>query len=183
PVARPHESRGASPAPVPTRLARPPVPQKAKRAPAPSLAGSQRDLDRLIECTFDLGLYSRRADLGDAAAGEAHRGTAHLLGNLPPACVAHMINGDGDGSEQVELLPLGRARLEPALEFLGDETGGEPALAPAWVTHERGKEWNVVLNPIDYEGIEGAGLQIDGSRTRSRMGHQLGEHRIVKHGD
>src|SRR5262249_5801065 len=47
----------------------------------------------------------------------------------------------------------------------------------------RGKEWNVVLNPIDYEGIEGAGLQIDGSRTRSRMGHQLGEHRIVKHGD
>src|SRR5262249_51493673 len=88
-----------------------------------------------------------------------------------------------DRSDEVELLPLRRARLEATFEFLADETGGEPALAPAWVAHERGKEWNVVLDPIDNEGIEGAGLQIDGSRTRSRMRHQLGEHRIVKHGD
>ena len=79
--------------------------------------------------------------------------------------------------------PCGDARLEAALEFLGDEAGGKPALAPARVLHQRGQERDVVLDPVDDEGIERVGLQVDGRLARGRMRHQLGDHGIVVHGD
>ena len=79
--------------------------------------------------------------------------------------------------------PCGRRRLEAALVFLGDEAGREPSLAPARMLHEGGEEGDVVLDPVDDEGIERVGLQVDGGLARRRMRHQLGDHGIVVHGD
>ena len=94
-----------------------------------------------------------------------------------------MVDGDRHGRQDVEVLALRGARLEAALEFLGDEAGGEPPLAPARVLHERGQEGDVVLDPVDDEGIERVGLQVDGGLARRRMRDELGDHGVVVHGD
>ena len=94
-----------------------------------------------------------------------------------------MVDGDGDRGQQLQLLALRDARLEAALEFLGDESGGEPALAPARVLHQRGEKGNIVLHPVDDEGIERVRLQVDGRLARGRVRHQLGDHGVVVHGD
>ena len=40
-----------------------------------------------------------------------------------------------------------------------------------------------MLDPVDDEGVERVRLQVDGRLARGRMRHQLGDHRIVEHGD
>ena len=79
--------------------------------------------------------------------------------------------------------PSRRARLEAALEFLGDEAGREAPFAPARMLHERGQEGDVVLDAVDDEGVERVGLQVDGGLARGRMRDELGDHGIVVHGD
>ena len=115
--------------------------------------------------------------------GETHRRAGHLIGDLAAAHVGQVVDGDRHGRQDVELLALRRARLEAALELLGDEAGGKPPFAPARMLHERGQEGNVVLDPVDDEGIQRIGLQVDRRLARGRMRDQLGDHGIVVHGD
>jgi hypothetical protein len=71
------------------------------------------------------------------------------------------------------------ARGKSLGEFLRDKAGRQIALAPARMVHQRREEWNVVADAIDIERIERARLRLDRSGTRWRMGHELGDHRIV----
>src|SRR4051812_36279993 len=45
--------------------------------------------------------------------------------------------------------------------------------------HQRPEEWNVVANAVDGERIEGVGLRCYRLLAGGRMGHKLGNHRIV----
>ena len=111
-------------------------------------------------------------------------GPAHLVGDLAPARVGQVVDGDGDGRQQLQLLALGRARaLKPPLNSSAMKPVDSLPLAPARMLHQRGQERDVVLDAVDDEGVERVGLQVDGGLARGRMRHQLGDHRIVEHGD
>ena len=74
-------------------------------------------------------------------------------------------------------------RPETVGEFLGDEAGREPPLAPARMLHQRGQKRNVMADAVDDEGVERGRLRIDRAEPVGRVGHELGDHRIVVDGD
>ena len=79
--------------------------------------------------------------------------------------------------------PSGTRTANPFGKLLGDEAGGKIAAAPARMIHQRRQERNVVTDAVDVEGIKRGRLRLDGGGARWRMGHQLGDHRIVKDRD
>ncbi len=50
--------------------------------------------------------------------------------------------------------PSGAAALKAVREFLGDEAGRKPPLAPALMRHQGGEERDVVADAVDGEGVE-----------------------------
>ena len=67
--------------------------------------------------------------------------------------------------------------------FLGDETGRDPALAPARMRHKCGEERDVVADAFEFETVERLGHGIDGGEPVGRVGAELGDHRVVEHRD
>jgi hypothetical protein len=104
---------------MPNRLARATT-DRAEDVATLALA-VERHLDRSAERPFHQRFDALGPDHGDAAAGEAHRRPSHLVGDLAPARVGQVVDGDGDGGQQLQLRALGTSRLEATLEFLGDE--------------------------------------------------------------
>ena len=77
----------------------------------------------------------------------------------------------GDGGERRPASAGSRggrcAAGEAAREFLGDEVGGEPALAEARLRHQRREERHVVRHASDVELVERAAHALDGVDPRS----------------
>ncbi len=75
--------------------------------------------------------------------------------------------------------PAGATRSKPPRKFLGDESGGELAGAPARMLHDRREKRDVVANALDGEGVERVGLSVDRGKPGLGVGDELGDHRIV----
>ena len=69
--------------------------------------------------------------------------------------------------------------MKAAGEFLGDEAGGQRSRLPTRMLHQGGKKRDIVADALDGEGVERIGLRRDRLLAGRRMGHQLGDHRIV----
>src|SRR5208282_2199557 len=110
---------------------------------------------------------------GPAPAG------AKLPGYAALAHVLDVIDVRGDGGQDRLRLAGGGERGKPAGEFLGNEAGRQAPGAPALVLHQRGKEGNVVADAVDDEGVERVRLRLDRGFPVARVGHQLGDHRVV----
>src|SRR5258705_12362740 len=114
-----------------------------------------------------------------AAALALHQPAVQLAGNLPLALAQHMIDGRRNRRQPAGDLAFRRTNRKPSGKFLRYEAGGEIALAPARMMHQRRQERNVVTNAIDVERIERGRLRLYCRGARRRVGHELGDHRIV----
>src|SRR6516162_4811799 len=81
-----------------------------------------------------------------AAALALHDPAAELARNLPLALAQHVIDGGADGGDPPRDLAFGSARRKTLREFLCDEAGRQPPLAPARVIHQRRQERDVVAD-------------------------------------
>jgi len=167
----------------PHRLARPPRRRHLDSGAASAVRIVESHVGRLTELAGDLERGALLADAHDAALGKRHAGAGHLVGDGAAAAVALMVDGGGDGGEQPQFLTLRGTRLETLGVLLLDEAGRQRALPPARVLHQRGKEGNVVLDAVDVELVERQRLGVDGGLAGRRVGDELGDHRIVEHGD
>ena len=75
--------------------------------------------------------------------------------------IISVVDGGGDADEYSSASPSGSRGRKPAGKFLGDEGGGQLALAPARMLHDRGEERDVVADALDGEGVERVGLRVD----------------------
>ena len=62
---------------------------------------------------------------------------AGQAGDPGATVVQRHIDRDRDGGKGMRQIALGHARREPLRIFLGDEARRQPALAPAWLRHQR----------------------------------------------
>ena len=123
----------------------------------------------------------------DLALAEPHRAallardraSRPLAGNAALPLAEHVIDGGRDRGEHARGFSFRRDRLKAVGKFLGQERGREPSRLPALVRHQRREERNVVADALDGEGVERIGLGGDRFLARRRMGHELGDHRIV----
>src|SRR6266700_612589 len=123
----------------------------------------------------------------DLVATEPHRAPSlaldrtadHLVGNLSLALAEHVIDRRSHRGDPARHLAVSRVGGKSLRKFLRDETGRQPALAPARMIHQCGEERNVVADTVDIERIERGRLRLDGGGARGRMGDELGNHRIV----
>src|SRR5690606_4961928 len=123
------------------------------------------------------------SNIDDAALREGYSPPRHLTCDLPPSAVVEVINGSGDGCQNLQLFPSGGPGLEAVGILLLNEGRRQIALTPARVLHQRGQERNIVLDALDIEGIERLRLKLDGRLARWRVRNELGDHRVVVHGD
>ena len=73
--------------------------------------------------------------------------------------------------------------LEAVRKLLGDETGGQVSVAEAVLGQDCGQEIQVVADAADGEAVEGLLHGADRGVAGVAVGHHLGDHGIVEHGD
>src|SRR6185312_16063418 len=122
-------------------------------------------------------LRAAEPDRALALAGDA--AAVHLPRDPALALAQDMIDGGGDTRQQLGVFAHRRRGVEALGKFLGDEAGGKLSGTPALARHQRREKRNVVADAVDYEGVEGGGLRVDGRFAPRRVGDELGDHRIV----
>ena len=95
------------------------------------------------------------------------------------ALVEHVVDGRRDRGHAQRDLALRRRRLEAVRELLGDEAGRQLARLPARMLHQGRQERDVVADAVDGEGVERRACASIACSAGRRMGHELGDHRVV----
>ena len=129
---------------------------------------------------LDLELDAALAHCDHPLELEAHLlGLAQLPGNAPLSLVERMVDQRRSHDQTPLGLALGDKRMKSVGKFLGDEAGREPSLAPARMLHQRREKRDVVADAVDDEVVERGRLRVDRGQPVGRVGHELGDHRIV----
>jgi len=68
-------------------------------------------------------------------------------------------------------------------KFIGNKVGCESTFDKTRMNHQGIEEADVVINAADIVGIQGFHHVFDGFIAGIAVGNQLGNHRVVKHGD
>ena len=103
----------------------------------------------------------------------------HLAGDAPLALADDVIDGRRDRGDHVRALAFRRDRVKAFRKLLGDEAGRECAGTPARMLHDGREKRNVVADAVDIERVQRLRLGVDRRRARTRMGDELGDHRVV----
>ncbi len=78
---------------------------------------------------------------------------------------------------------VGCRAVEAVGIFLGDEAGGQFARTEARMLHDGADEIDIMAEAFDFEAVERGDLQVGGFVAGLAPGDQLGDHRVVEHGD
>src|SRR6478672_940035 len=108
-----------------------------------------------------------------------HRPAIQLARDPSLAFAEHVIDRRTDRREPSRDLAFRSARRKSLWKLLGDKAGRQVALAPARMVHQGRQERDVVADAVYVERIERMRLRLYRRGTRGRMGHELGDHRIV----
>ena len=97
------------------------------------------------------------------------------------ACRGDVVSDTGDRDHQADII-LGQAcALEAIGEFGRDEIGGEAAILETLLLHDGGQEADIMVHTADDEALQRRRHALDRLGAGGRVGHQLGNHRIVIH--
>ena len=138
---------------------------------------------RAVAVMLDMNRDRLAPDEGDPVGLHPAAVIGHRARDLRRAFLLQHLHMGGDGGQFLHRGLIGRHTLEPVGILLLDEGGRHGALDEDRMVHHGGEEGQVMPDPLDLEGVQRIAHRLDGLGARGRPGAELGDHRVVIHGD
>ena len=103
----------------------------------------------------------------------------HLARNGALTLIQRVINDSGDRSKAMSHFALWWHRSKALRKFLRNKTCRETTRFPPRMFHQSGDEGNIVTDPFNRKCIKRPRLRFNRFKPCWRVGHKLGNHRII----